>query len=116
MATLHAPAPAALAARIAAASARVELTVPPFTSGVTNETPAYKALNAEGEVRGGRREGERRCDPPPPTTVVFCIEGGCALGPTLHSPGRRRLVHALLSIVRSRASSIGMLAREWGRV
>lgn len=64
MATLHAPAPAVLAARIAAAAARLDLTVPPFTAGVTNETPAYKALNAEGEVRerlgrrgGGKTEG-----------------------------------------------------------
>lgn len=52
MATLYATAPAALPARIAAALAKADLSVPPFTAGVTNETPAYKALNDKGEVRG----------------------------------------------------------------
>ena len=56
-ATLYAPAAAALPGRLAAALARADVTVPPFTVGVTNKTPAYEAMSKEGEVRGGEGRG-----------------------------------------------------------
>jgi hypothetical protein len=49
-ATLRSPALAALPARLAAALGGVDLAVPPFTPGVSNATPSYKALSPSGEV------------------------------------------------------------------
>ncbi len=49
--TLHGPALVALPARIAAAlSGQPQPLVPPFTPGVTNATPRYLKLSAEGDV------------------------------------------------------------------
>ena len=50
--TLRAPALAALPARLGAALGGVDLAVPPFTPGVTNATPWYKELSADGKVSG----------------------------------------------------------------
>jgi hypothetical protein len=49
--TLHGPALVALPARVAAALAgQPQPVVPPFTPGVTNATPRYLKLSAEGDV------------------------------------------------------------------
>jgi len=61
--TLYGPALVALPARIAAAlSGQPQPVVPPFTPGVTNATPRYLKLSAEGDVSrilGSGGEGER---------------------------------------------------------
>ena len=55
--TLHGPALVALPARIAAAlSGQPQPLVPPFTPGVTNATPRYLKLSAEGDVSIGFEE------------------------------------------------------------
>ena len=58
--TLQGPALVALPARIAAAlSGQPQPLVPPFTPGVTNATPRYLKLSAEGDV-SSRRSGQGR--------------------------------------------------------